>query len=191
MRTAFAIAMLVELLPGQVVTITNTSGFHWRGWKRVAVQTAPPHTCGWDKATDVHYFAGDGFVDVQCSLAAGQSRTIDLATIALVRMPHPQFPADPEVHFGGFLTNLTITSFERSGAGFRLVADELTLVWYPTQAGWCGATPTPSSPVLTYEFLPFFGDAAVWMDPRPVTFVWWRHLRDLPSALADCMVVAQ
>jgi len=188
-----ALLLACVMLPAQVVTVTNGGGSDWRGWKRVAVSQAPPHRCGWDRATDVRYVRGDGFVDVQCSVASGQSVSIDLSTIARVVRPVPQLPADPVSHFGGLATNLTVLGFEQSGAGYLLVAAEAVVLWYPSQPGWCAAW--QSQPVGTAvpqgEFVPVLGDAVAWPAGDGWTLVWWRHLRDLASALANARVEAR
>lgn len=186
--------LLLAVLPAQVVKIANHTSMDWRGWRRVAVAQQPPHVCGWDRAGDVRYsVAGAGVVDVHLAVPAGQTRVVDLAAVPMVRSPRPQFPADPGEQFGGYSTNLTVLSLDESGAGFALVAQECSLVWYPSQPGWCHAEPAGGDPALAAQWAPELGDCAAWTAPRPWTLVWWRHLRDdeLASALADSAVVAQ
>lgn len=183
-------ALLACALPAQVVKMTNGSAMDWTGWRRVTA--AAPHEAGWQPSTGVRYRRVDATtVDLHCHVPAGQTVQIDVTAIPRVAMPRAQAPADPVAQFGEG-TNLTVQSCEESGAGFLLIADELSVVWYPSQPGWCGARlNTGSATVVQVGYVPVIGDAATWMDPRPLTFVWWRWLTDVESAMADCFVEAR
>lgn len=85
LRAALALLLTLPLL-GQTIHLANHAPTAFSGWKRVNVDTAPPHDAG--EVGDVLYVVGrrtgrdTRAVDVHVTLAPGERKTIDLAQSA-------------------------------------------------------------------------------------------------------------
>jgi hypothetical protein len=101
-----SIALLLACaLPAQVVTVQNSGGAV-ATWTRLAVDVKPPHPAG--KVGATRYVLGPQLapglwsLDLWAHLAAGESRTVDLADAVAEAFTLGPLP-DPLAHFGGWV----------------------------------------------------------------------------------------
>ena len=153
MRLLALLLSLAAWLPAQVVRVANYSGSPYAGWKRTTIDVAPPNLVG--RVGDVLYVVGRqvgydvAVVDLKLQLAAGEERSIDLATAEPATFTLGQLPPDPIAHFGGLPTfagaPLDLVGLQPDGAAwsatFRgragpMLVGTLWLSWYPDQPGW-------------------------------------------------------
>ena len=152
-RWFLSLFLLACALPAQLVRIANFSGAPYVGWKRTTIDIAPPHLVG--RVGDVLYVVGRqvgydvAVVDLKVQLAAGEERSIDLATAEPATFTLGQLPPDPIEHFGGLPTfagaPLELVGLQPDGAAWsatfrgragRMIVGTLWVSWYPDQPGW-------------------------------------------------------
>lgn len=147
--------ILAEAARSQVARVTNYAPARYAGWKRLTVDTRPPHDAG--TAPDGTAFVlgrqvgvDTWTVDLRVDLRAGEARSIDLAAARPAPFQRGALPANPAAHFGGAATfagvPLSWLSIRPDGAGYlaelrgrvgRMLCATAWLHWYPDQPGWC------------------------------------------------------
>lgn len=137
----------------QVVRVANLAPVPYSGWKRTTIDVAPPRQVG--RVGDVVFVQGRrAGLDVWCvdllvTLAAGETRAIDLATAEAFDWSRAPLPADPLAWFGGVAriggSLLPLVELQADGAGYtahlrartgRMLCADLWLTWYPDRPGW-------------------------------------------------------
>lgn len=140
-------------MSGPVVRLENFTDAHWRGWKRATIDELPARAAG--TLGDAVYVTGrqvglaTWVVDVLCSLAPGERRSIALDQAAPLTWERGPLPADPLAWFGGPATIggqvLVPVGIAPDGAGYtahmrarigRMLACDLWVTWYPDQPGY-------------------------------------------------------
>lgn len=182
-----ALALCSPLL-GQTARLANYSQNYFAGWKRITVDTKPPHQAG-ASIDGVQYRLGrpigeDAYVvDVYAGLVPGQKAEYNLSKFAPVDYEPPLLPGNIAEIIGGMPTvNGTAMSLVginlADGAGVdahfrtrinKMLVVDLWLTWYPSQAYVCQGEAlitcsNPGVPDLTEQVSSIdlkFGDAMV------------------------------
>ncbi len=153
-RFPLLLFLLCCLLPAQVVRVANIAPVPFSGWVRTTVDVAPPHQAG--VVGDTTYVVGRAVgletrvVDLRVTLAAGEERSIDLASSSPIEWTLAPLPADLIAHFGGPITvggaPLAPARLEADGASYllharartgRMLHTDVWLRWYPDQPAFC------------------------------------------------------
>ncbi len=138
----------------QTVRLENHSGVAFAGYVRTTVDREPPFMSGAIKGARYTMGRRVGLdtrvVDVFVSLAAGESKALDLSEAAKTQWTPSPLPVDPVAHFGGAATvngqPMQWVGLQEDGAGWtahlrcrtgRMFAVDLWLTYYPLQPSWC------------------------------------------------------
>jgi hypothetical protein len=146
-------AIFAAKAPAQTVRLSNFSGVPFDGWKRTTVDVLPPLNSG--RVGETLFVVGrrvglaTWVVDLRCSLAAGEQRSVDLATGEASTWSREPLPDDPLQWFGGVASIggelLAPIALQADGAGYtaqlrarvaRMFAVDLWVTWYADRPGW-------------------------------------------------------
>ena len=134
---------LVTVLPAQ--TVSNTSAYSYAGWKRVPTDWLAPSYMGWSSDMMTMYVVAEDAVDVWASVAAGQTRQLNLGLLQPWTRPLSQWSDINQLYLGLPTINgqpMELSNAHPSGAGwllkFRCLFDGyyhagFSCVWYPSQ----------------------------------------------------------
>lgn len=176
-------------LPAQTVTVTNPTGWPWRGYVRATLPAAAPHAAAWAADHSAHYAAGadqdagHGTIDLWADLPPWGSRSWSLAAFQATTRPLPWLPDLGELYAGQPLVcgrGITWTAPVVDGAAIVLRGSVVLEPWLlaVVRYRWQEAQPfavdadlelraaDPAHPQASYQ-LPYvvwisWGDGLVW-----------------------------